>query len=162
MLFSTIDFFFITDCIPNFARSLNVIQDVDNFSDHVPRVLEFDSELVNFCRKPNVITTSSTLPKKQVKLNHIFDWSRSDVQLYYEYTRINRAPLHEMLRTSNIEFLERTQPDIFTQCGLNNINIEILYLCCLMLQIIVLYIIIIVHFVNIGEIVRLTMPNESH
>ena len=47
--YSLIDHFFVSNLTPHFVRSLNVIHDSDNFSDHLPLMLKLDSELIKHC-----------------------------------------------------------------------------------------------------------------
>jgi len=47
--YSTIDHFFVSNIVPNFVRSFNVLHDVENVSDHLPLCLELDSTIIDYC-----------------------------------------------------------------------------------------------------------------
>jgi hypothetical protein len=123
--YSLIDHIFVTNIMPNFVLLLVVINDVDNFSDHLPVKLELDKKVIDFCRD-NTVNIKS-LSSAQCSNALLLDWSNSNVSAYYELTRCELLSLNALFSECNIDSLKLKRPDIFTQTGINDIYRNIIH-----------------------------------
>ena len=118
--FSVIDHFFISS---NFKAcdllSLETIDHVDNFSDHLPLKLklQFDSKQLY----SNLTMPSTGKNVEDVINNLCFDWQNSTKDKYYEFTRLELFNLNKTFCGVNVLDLQVTRPDFFTQSGINDL-----------------------------------------
>jgi len=124
--YSIIDYFFVSNLQPNFVRSLSVLHDVDNLSDHLPLCLELQNDIITLCRSDSHITAASNRADDPTQ-RAVFDWLRGDRMLYYELTRLEFAALHELLSSQSIDDLRTTRPDLLTHAGINDVYRNIVH-----------------------------------
>jgi len=79
--YSLIDHFFVSGIQPNYARSLSA----NNFSDHLPVVLQLDNAVIKNCQCGIVMARELNDTVIDSKTN--FDWINTNKSLYYELTR---------------------------------------------------------------------------
>ena len=116
--FSNIDNFLISNYPLDLAHSLEVIEDINNFSDHLPIKLTMDARLVELCAIAKSKTRAAPSASHE---RYNLDWERGDKAAYYELTRIEFATLHSIISSVPIHTLKALRPDFFTLGGINNI-----------------------------------------
>ena len=128
--YSLIDHFYVSNSPANLAHSIKDIDANENFSDHIPIVLNIDSVIYDLCKQNNNLATRhgpSVVEKHDKYENVVFDWENSTKSDYYNLTRDELSSLSNLFLISDINILFNLRPDIFTQNGLNNIYRNIVH-----------------------------------
>ena len=126
--YSIIDHFFVSNIASNFVRSLDVIHDVDNHSDHLPLVLELDCFVLNSVVNCDAMNKSNVKPPVENDAhNEALNWSQADLAGYCELTRIELMELHNILALNSFDDLLLIRPDLCTQQSINNIYRNIVH-----------------------------------
>ena len=124
--YSIIDHFFVSDRSPNHVSSLDVIHDVDNHSDHLPLLMKLERSITDACRSNNSPAVNNISSQNAAPIQTL-DWSKSNLALYYELTRVELYTLHCLFGSMPLDELQSSRPDFFSQKGINDIYRNIVH-----------------------------------
>lgn len=128
--YSYIDHFYVSNNPANLVHAIKNIDANENFSDHIPIVLELDNRIYEICKDNSNIENPYKIDKtdkSDIYENILFDWENSPKSNYYNLTRIEMYSLCNLFLNSDLAVLKSVRPDIFSQRGLNDIYRNIVH-----------------------------------